>query len=148
VESRQSCASLRHASKSTVTRESGKACAIRVHEGALTAPGKKFAIVVGQFNSLVTDRLKDGALAGLRKAGVLEEDIEMVNVPGSFEIPVVAKAMALSNKFDAIICIGAVVRGATTHYEEVCSAATSGCLNAAAATGVPSKETTSLSTYL
>jgi 6,7-dimethyl-8-ribityllumazine synthase len=96
-------------------------------------------MVVGKFNSLVTDRLRDGALAGLKAAGVDNVNVTLAHVPGSFELPVVAKAMAESGAFDAIICIGAVVRGATTHYEEVCSAATSGCSNAAASTGVHSR---------
>eukprot|EP00892_Ulva_mutabilis_P003569 jgi/Ulvmu1/1584/UM111_0012.1 len=108
-----------------------------IYEGSLMAPGIKFAVIVGQFNSLVTDRLESGALAGLRKSGVDDRDVDIVHVPGSFEIPVVAKAMALTGKYGAVICIGAVVRGATTHYEEVCSAATSGCSHAAVASGVP-----------
>lgn len=108
-----------------------------VYEGSLLAPGKKFAVIVGQFNSLVTDRLESGALGGLRKSGVEDADVDIVHVPGSFEIPVVAKSMALTGKYDAVICIGAVVRGATTHYEEVCSAATSGCSHAAVASGAP-----------
>jgi 6,7-dimethyl-8-ribityllumazine synthase len=101
----------------------------------MLAPGCRFAVVVGQFNSLVTERLESGALAALRKAKVDEDSIDVVHVPGSFEIPVVAKAMAMTGTYDAVICIGAVVRGATTHYEEVCSAATSGCGNAAVSTG-------------
>jgi 6,7-dimethyl-8-ribityllumazine synthase len=96
----------------------------------------RFGLVAGRFNSLVTDRLLSGALAALRKAGAAEPDCHVAYVPGSFEIPLVAKAMAKSGQFDAIICIGAVVRGATTHYEEVCSAATSGCSHAAVSTGV------------
>ena len=107
-----------------------------VFEGDITAAGCRFAVIVGQFNSVVTDRLESGALAALRKAGVVDADIDVVHVPGSFEIPVVAKSMAMSGSYDAVICIGAVVRGSTTHYEEVCSAATSGCGNAAISTGM------------
>lgn len=106
-----------------------------VFEGDITAKDCRFAVIVGQFNSVVTDRLESGALAALRKAGVDDSDIDVVHVPGSFEIPVVAKSMAMSGSYDSVICIGAVVRGSTTHYEEVCSAATSGCGNAAIATG-------------
>jgi 6,7-dimethyl-8-ribityllumazine synthase len=95
----------------------------------------KIGIVVAKFNSLVTNLLYDGALSGLEATGVPRESIQVAFVPGSFEIPVVAKSMAASGKFDAIIAIGAVVRGATTHYEEVCTAATSGCLNASTSTG-------------
>lgn len=109
--------------------------AATVWEGDIHAPGCKFAVVVGQFNSLVTDRLESGALAGLRKAGVEDSNVDVVHVPGSFEIPVVAKSMAMTGKYDAVICIGAVVRGATTHYEEVCGAATTGCGHAAVSTG-------------
>ena len=88
-----------------------------------------------RFNSLVTDRLESGALAALRKASVDDGNVDVVHVPGSFEIPVVAKAMAKTGTYDAVICIGAVVRGATTHYEEVCGAATTGCGHAAVSTG-------------
>ena len=109
--------------------------AATVWEGDINAPGCKFAVIVGQFNSLVTDRLESGALAALRKSSVDDADIDVVHVPGSFEIPVVAKAMAKTGTYDAVICIGAVVRGATTHYEEVCGAATTGCGHAAVSTG-------------
>lgn len=112
-----------------------------VYEGSMMAPGMSFAVIVGQFNSLVTDRLESGALAGLRKSGVDDGAVDIVHVPGSFEIPVVAKSMALTGKYDAVICIGAVVRGATTHYEEVCSAATSGCSHAAVASGTNAMRT-------
>jgi 6,7-dimethyl-8-ribityllumazine synthase len=113
-----------------------QAHAAQLWEGDLIASSDmNFAVIVGQFNALVTDRLKSGALAALEKLGVAEPSIDVVHVPGSFEIPVVAKSMAMSGKYNAIICIGAVVRGATTHYEEVCSAATTGCGHAAVATG-------------
>jgi 6,7-dimethyl-8-ribityllumazine synthase len=113
----------------------------RVYEGDITALGiggspLRFGVVVGRFNSLVTDRLLGGALSALTKSGVADADVHVAYVPGSFEIPLVAKSMARSGSFDAIICIGAVVRGATTHYEEVCGAATSGCSHAAVSTGV------------
>lgn len=118
-----------------------------VYEGSMMAPGMRFAVIVGQFNSLVTDRLESGALAGLRKSGVEDDNVDIVHVPGSFEIPVVAKSMALTGKYAAIICIGAVVRGATTHYEEVCSAATSGCSHAAVASGMSLANTTISQSY-
>lgn len=127
--------------------------AATVWEGDINAPESKFAVVVGQFNSLVTDRLETGALAALRKANVDDSNIDVVHVPGSFEIPVVAKSMAMTGVYDAVICIGAVVRGATTHYEEVCGAATSGCSHAAVSTGtvVPARDLMAFSylfTYL
>jgi 6,7-dimethyl-8-ribityllumazine synthase len=106
-------------------------------EGTLVAPeGSQFGVVVAKFNSLVTNLLLDGAMGGLAATGVKRSNIKVAYVPGSFELPVVAKAMAEMGLYDAIICIGAVVRGSTTHYEEVCSAATSGCINASTSTGV------------
>ena len=112
------------------------AAPIKRFEGRLAAdPGTHIGIVVGKFNSLVTDRLLEGALAGLRATGVDENNVTIAHVPGSFELPVVATSMAQSGAHQAVICIGAVVRGATTHYEAVCNAATSGCLSAGQSSG-------------
>jgi 6,7-dimethyl-8-ribityllumazine synthase len=109
------------------------------HGGLVAHEGTHIGVVVGKFNSLVTNLLLDGTMAGLEATGVPRDSIQVAFVPGSFEIPVVAKSMAATGKFDAIIAIGAVVRGATTHYEEVCRAATSGCLNASTSTGVDAR---------
>ena len=110
--------------------------AAKVYHGNLSAgDADRFAVVVGKFNSLVTNPLFEGAMSAFAAAGVAREDITVAYVPGSFELPVVAKSMAKTDQFAAVVCIGAVVRGSTTHYEEVCSAATSGCLDASSSTG-------------
>ncbi|CAG9463841.1 unnamed protein product [Pedinophyceae sp. YPF-701] len=98
----------------------------------------RFGVVVGRFNDLVTKDLLEGCLAAFKRHGCnIEQDVEVCWVPGSFEIPLTAKHMAKSGSFSAVVAIGAVVRGATTHYDEVCSAATSGVLGAGMDTGVP-----------
>ena len=107
----------------------------RALKGSLRGEAVSVAIVAAKFNSLVTDRLLAGAFEALEATGVPAGNVDVAFVPGSFELPVVAKAMAETGKYGAVICIGAVVRGSTTHYEEVCSAATSGCLNASTTTG-------------
>ena len=88
-------------------------------EANLIAEGKKFALVVSRFNDFITDRLVGGALDALTRCGVKDEDIEIVKVPGAFEIPLVTKKMAQKNCYDAIICLGAVIRGATPHFDYV-----------------------------
>ncbi|KIZ06234.1 riboflavin synthase beta chain [Monoraphidium neglectum] len=109
-----------------------------IRHGAVVAkPDMRFAVVVGRFNDLVTKLLLEGALGAFKSHGANLDNVQVVWVPGSFELPVVAKAMAKSGKFDAVVCIGVVVRGATTHYDAVVSAATSGVLNAGVDTGVP-----------
>lgn len=107
------------------------------HGSVVGKPEQKFGVVVGKFNDLVTKLLLEGAYGAFKSHGVPLSNVEVCWVPGSFELPVVAKAMAKSGKFDAVICIGVVVRGATTHYDAVVSAATSGVLNASTDTGVP-----------
>ncbi|KAI8474744.1 MAG: 6,7-dimethyl-8-ribityllumazine synthase [Monoraphidium minutum] len=110
----------------------------KVRHGAVVAkPGQRYGVIVGRFNDLVTKLLLEGAMGAFKSHGANMDNIEVCWVPGSFELPVVAKAMAKSGKFDAVICIGVVVRGATTHYDAVVSAATSGVLNAGVDTGVP-----------
>jgi len=98
----------------------------KVIEGVLSADGKKFGIIVSRFNEFITAKLLDGALDGLKRLGAKDEDITVVWVPGSFEIPGVAKRMAKSGKMDAVIGIGAVIRGATTHYDLVTNEAAKG----------------------
>jgi len=106
-------------------------------EGKLTASGLKFAIVVSRFNSFITDRLLAGALDGLVRAGCAREAIEVVRVPGSREIPLVARELGRSGRFDAVICLGAVIRGDTTHYDYVAEEASQGVAQAAMESGVP-----------
>lgn len=91
----------------------------KYHEAKLIAEGKKFALVVSRFNDFITEKLLSGALDGLIRSGTLDEDIEVVKVPGAFEIPIVAKKMAKSGRFDAVICLGAVIRGSTPHFDYV-----------------------------
>ena len=105
--------------------------------GGCSAAGLRVALVTARFNDLVTERLLDGARRALLRFGASPDDLTTVWVPGSFELPVVAKSMAKSGSFDAILCIGAVVRGDTTHYDEVAGGARSGILSASSDTGVP-----------
>lgn len=97
-----------------------------VIEANLVAEGKKFGIIVSRFNDFITDRLVGGALDGLIRSGTKDEDIDVVKVPGAFEIPLMAKKMAHGKKYDAIICLGAVIRGATSHYDYVCAEVSKG----------------------
>lgn len=106
-------------------------------EGRLTANGKKFAVVVSRFNSFITERLLDGALLALRQAGVSKTDYEVVRVPGAFEIPGAARSLAESGKFDAVICLGCLLRGGTLHYEVIANEVTRGVGQSAQETGVP-----------
>jgi 6,7-dimethyl-8-ribityllumazine synthase len=95
-------------------------------EAKLLAEGKKFALVVSRFNDFITDRLVGGAVDALVRSGALTEDIDIVKVPGAFEIPLVAKKMAKKGKYNAIVCLGAVIRGATPHFEYVSAEVTKG----------------------
>lgn len=106
-------------------------------EGALRGEGLKVAIAVARFNSFITDRLLEGALAGLRKHGVAAEDITVVHVAGSWELPVVARALADTSKFAAIVCLGAVIRGETAHFDYVAGEAAKGLANVQNTSGVP-----------
>ncbi len=101
------------------------------------ASGLRFAIVVARFNAFITDKLLEGALATLRARGVAEEGIEVWRVPGAFEIPVVAQAAAESGRVDAVLCLGAVIRGETEHYELVAQQAARGIGDVSLKTGVP-----------
>lgn len=105
--------------------------------GDLDAAGLRFGIVVSQFNAFITDRLLKGALDALTRAGASEGHIEVVRVPGSFEIPLMAKKMAGNGRFDAIVCIGCVLRGETSHYDYVASETARGIQLAQLDTGVP-----------
>jgi 6,7-dimethyl-8-ribityllumazine synthase len=97
----------------------------------------RFAVVVSKYNDFVTDRLQAGALAALAAAGVAAGDITVVRVPGAFEIPLAAQHAAESARFDAVVCLGCLIRGETPHFEYISSAVSLGLTTAAAATGVP-----------
>jgi 6,7-dimethyl-8-ribityllumazine synthase len=109
----------------------------KVIEGVLDAKGRKFGIIVSRFNEFITSKLLDGALDGLRRMGAEDDDLTVVWVPGSFEIPGVAKRMAKSGDYDAVIGIGAVIRGATTHYDLVTNEAAKGLAQTAMEGEVP-----------
>ncbi|PPD49686.1 MAG: 6,7-dimethyl-8-ribityllumazine synthase [Methylotenera sp.] len=106
-------------------------------EGNLVGKGLKVGIVVGRFNDLITMRLLDGAKDALIRHGVEQDDIEIAFVPGAFELPLVAKKMAMSKKYDAVITLGAVIRGATPHFDYVCSEAAKGVAQASYQSEVP-----------
>lgn len=99
--------------------------------------GVRVLVAVSRFNDFVTARLLDGALAELRALGVADADVTVAHTPGAFELPLIAKSAAKSGRFDAIVCLGAVIRGDTDHYQYVCDAATDGILRAGLDTGVP-----------
>ncbi|MCL2797050.1 MAG: 6,7-dimethyl-8-ribityllumazine synthase [Firmicutes bacterium] len=106
-------------------------------EGLLLGEGTKYCIVAGRFNEFITTKLIGGAVDTLTRHGVKEDDIEVVWVPGAFEIPLVAKKAAESRKFDAVITLGAVIRGNTSHYDLVASEVAKGVAQVSLATGVP-----------
>jgi len=110
---------------------------MRTFEGDLIGRGRKFAIVISRFNETIGRRLLDGALDGLRRHGVADEGIAVAWVPGAFEIPLVARRLAATGDYDAVICLGAVIRGATPHFEYVAGNAASGVAAASRETGVP-----------
>ena len=91
----------------------------KFHEAKLIAEGKKFALVVSRFNDFITDKLLSGALDALIRSGASDQDIEVVKVPGAFEIPLLAQKMAKTKRFDAVVCLGAVIRGSTPHFDYV-----------------------------
>lgn len=98
----------------------------KVVEGSIIGKGLRFGIVVSRFNDFISDKLLDGAVDALTRSGAKGEDIEITKVPGSFEIPLVAKKMAQTGKYDAIICLGAIIRGATPHFEYLSAEVTKG----------------------
>ncbi|MDE2718098.1 MAG: 6,7-dimethyl-8-ribityllumazine synthase [Chloroflexota bacterium] len=105
--------------------------------GSLQGEGLRVAVVVARFNDFITSRLLEGATAALSQYGVADEDITVVSVPGSFEIPFVAKRLAESDRQDAVVCLGAVIRGETDHYEHVAGEAAKGIGAAGVSSGVP-----------
>jgi 6,7-dimethyl-8-ribityllumazine synthase len=108
-----------------------------IYEGTFAPPPGRFALVAARFNAAIVDNLVAGALDGLKRHGVADEAIDLVRVPGSFEIPLVAQRLAAGGKYAAVICLGAVIRGDTGHYDHVAGEAAGGVARAALATGVP-----------
>jgi 6,7-dimethyl-8-ribityllumazine synthase len=106
-------------------------------EGSLKADGKKFAIIVARFNSFISEKLLEGALDTLIRSGAVDTDIDVARVPGAFEIPLIAKKMAASQKYDAVICLGVVIRGATPHFDVVVNEVSKGSAQVGLETGVP-----------
>ena len=106
-------------------------------EAGLQAKGKKFGIIASRFNDFITARLIDGALDALIRSGAEDKDITLLKVPGAFEIPLAAQKMAKQGKYDALICLGAVIRGATTHYDYVCAEVSKGIASVSLDSGVP-----------
>jgi 6,7-dimethyl-8-ribityllumazine synthase len=109
----------------------------RVLEGQLSAGGLRFAIIVSRFNSFITERLLGGAMDAIARSGGSAEQVDLVKVPGSWEMPVVAGELARQKRYDAIICLGAVIRGETPHFDYVASEAAKGIAHVSAASGVP-----------
>jgi 6,7-dimethyl-8-ribityllumazine synthase len=107
------------------------------YEGHLDAKGHKYGLVAARFNQPITKLLLEGAIDGLKRHGVLKEDISIAWVPGAFEIPLAAKKMAESQKYHGIICLGAVIRGETSHFDFVAGQSASGILQASLETGIP-----------
>lgn len=110
---------------------------MKTYEGNLIAQGLKIAIIAARFNEFITGKLVSGAIDGLHRHGALESDIEIAWVPGAFEIPLIAQKMALSKKYDAVICLGAVIRGATPHFDLVSNEVSKGIAQVGLQTGVP-----------
>jgi 6,7-dimethyl-8-ribityllumazine synthase len=109
----------------------------RMIEGKLWGEGFRFGIVISRFNGFITERLLEGAVDGLVRHGVRDDDIDVLRVPGAFEIPVAAKRLAAQNRYHAILCLGAVIRGATPHFDYVAGQVSSGIASVALDTGVP-----------
>lgn len=109
----------------------------KIIQGDLSAKGLKFAIVASRFNDFITGRLLDGALDGLQRHGAGDGDIDVLKVPGAYEIPLAAKALAQSKKYNAVICLGAVIRGATPHFEYVSAEVSKGVAAVSMETGLP-----------
>jgi 6,7-dimethyl-8-ribityllumazine synthase len=110
---------------------------VKTYEGNLVSKGIKIGIVAARFNEFITSRLVNGAMDGLIRHDVKEEDIHVAWVPGAFEIPLIASKMAKSGKYDAVICLGAVIRGSTSHYDYVCSEVSKGIASISLSAGIP-----------
>ncbi len=110
---------------------------MKIFEGELQAKGLKFGIVISRFNEFITSKLLDGAVDALLRHGAREDDIDLAKVPGSFEIPLIARKMALKGTYNAIICLGTIIRGATPHFEYIAAEVSKGIASASLETGVP-----------
>lgn len=110
---------------------------MKTYEGKLVSKGVRIAIVAARFNEFITSKLVSGAMDGLRRHDVSEDDVSVAWVPGAFEIPLVASKLAKSGKYDAVICLGAVIRGSTSHYDYVCNEVSKGIASVSLETGVP-----------
>lgn len=110
---------------------------MKTFEGNLIANSMKVGIVAARFNEFITNKLLGGAMDGLLRHGVQEEDVQVAWVPGAFEIPLIASKMAKSGKYDAVICLGAVIRGSTTHYDYVCSEVSKGIATVSLHSDIP-----------
>ena len=110
---------------------------MNILEGKLTAKDMKVGIVASRFNEFITSKLVSGALDGLTRHDIKEEDIDIAWVPGAFEIPLIASKMANSRKYDAVICVGAVIRGSTSHYDYVCNEVSKGIAQVSLSSGIP-----------
>jgi 6,7-dimethyl-8-ribityllumazine synthase len=110
---------------------------MKIFQGELKAEGLKFAIIVSRFNDFITSKLLEGAIDALSRHGAKDNEIDVVKVPGSFEIPLAARKMASKNAYDALICLGTVIRGATPHFEYVASEVSKGIATVSLDTGVP-----------
>ena len=109
----------------------------KTYEGQLVAKDLKFGIIASRFNEFITDKLLEGAIDALKRHGAVDDDIEVAWVPGAFELPVVAQKMAKSKKYDAVICVGAVIRGSTPHFDYVAGEVAKGIAQVGMSTGVP-----------
>jgi 6,7-dimethyl-8-ribityllumazine synthase len=110
---------------------------MKIFEGELQAKGLKFGIVISRFNEFITGKLLEGAMDSLLRHGAKEEDIDVIKVPGSFEIPVIAKKIASKGVYNAVICLGTVIRGGTPHFEYIAAEVSKGIASASMETGVP-----------
>lgn len=109
----------------------------KIIEGQLNAEGFKFGIIVSRFNSFICDRLVEGALDTLIRHGAADDNIDIVRVPGAFEIPMAAKKLAASGRYDALVCLGAVIRGSTPHFDYVCAEVSKGVASVSLDSGLP-----------
>jgi 6,7-dimethyl-8-ribityllumazine synthase len=110
---------------------------MKIFEGELQAKGLKFCIIVSRFNEFITSKLLEGAIDALVRHGAKEDDIEIIKVPGSFEIPIIAKKIATKGLHNAIICLGTIIRGATPHFEYIAAEVSKGIATASMETGIP-----------
>jgi 6,7-dimethyl-8-ribityllumazine synthase len=115
----------------------GKGVEMRIYEGNFSAEGLKFGIVVGRFNEFISSKLLSGALDGLKRHGASDDAIEIAWVPGAFEIPLIAQKMAQTGRYDAVICLGTVIRGATPHFDYVANEVAKGVAQVGLKTSVP-----------